>query len=415
VQITKAVMAEVSAYNQARQSGYYEKPAGLLGKYDNVRRFWEDEELGLYLSPFLRELVTRKKDRGERLRIMDIGCGSGDGYELITAINDNTVGLQQDRLKIISPEMIEIYTGIDINDTLMAQARSIYGDRKNMVFTCSDFNNYDFSHEMPYDIYLSDYGSFSHNEDEQTVEIISNIAKNGADGALIIIDWLGRYSYEWQTLWTHDLNSNKHMDYVISYFHGRDDSERLKLPSFRMRFLGREEIMSFYHSARRKAGGRLKLKRIFDRSSFVGRHIDTAQYNPHCQPVRCVINSLFELNTSTDFEKLLIRYVPEEGFDEVNSYYQDLADCWNYLVKYTGALLTENEMPVPPVKTPLPLRKALTTMKHVVRAAGRIKIGTPRTSLIEPQLGYCLRDLEAGIQRGLGCGHGIVAVFEVNH
>jgi SAM-dependent methyltransferase len=129
-------MAEVSAYNQAQQSGYYEKPAGLLGKYDNVRRFWEDEELGLYLSPFLRELVARKKDRGERLRVMDIGCGSGDGYELITAINDNTVGLHRDRLKIISPEMIKIYTGIDINDTLLAQAQSIYGDRENMVFTC---------------------------------------------------------------------------------------------------------------------------------------------------------------------------------------------------------------------------------------------------------------------------------------
>ncbi len=406
-------MAEVTAYNQARHSGFYEKPAGLLGKYDNVRRFWEDEELGLYLSPFLRKLAARKKDRGEKLRILDIGCGSGDGYELITAINDNTAGLKQDRLKIISPSMIDIYKGIDINETLLEQARSIYGDRKNMVFTCSDFNSYDFSGDVPYDVYLSDYGSFSHNDDEQTVDIIGNIAKSGAEGAIIAIDWLGRYSYEWQTLWTHDPDRNMHMDYVISYFHSRDDVDRLKLPSFRMRFLGREEIMGFYRKANRKAGGKLKLRKIFDRSSFVGRHIDTAQYNPHCQPVRCIVNSLFELNTSTDLEKLLINYVPAAGFDDVNSYFQELADCWNYLVKYTGALLAENGMPDLPAKTPLPLRRAIAAMKHVVRAAGHIKTGTPRTSLVEPQLGYCLRDLEAGLQRGLGCGHGIVAVFEV--
>jgi hypothetical protein len=180
-----------------------------------------------------------------------------------------------------------------------------------------------------------------------------------------------------------------------------------------MRFLGREEIMRFYRRAKKKAGGRLKLRRIFDRSSFVGRHIDTAQYNPHCQPVRCIVNSLFELNTSTDFENLLVRYVPMDDFDRVNSYYQDLEECWNYLVRYTGALLEENEMPIPPAKIPLSLKKALVAMKHVVKAAGKIKTGTPRASLIEPQLGYCLRDLEAGIQRGLGCGHGIVAVFEV--
>jgi hypothetical protein len=43
----------------------------------------------------------------------------------------------------------------------------------------------------------------------------------------------------------------------------------------------------------------------------------------------------------------------------------------------------------------------------------RVKIGNPRASLVEPQLGYCLRELEMGLQQGLGCGHGLVAVFEV--
>ena len=52
-------------------------------------------------------------------------------------------------------------------------------------------------------------------------------------------------------------------------------------------------------------------------------------------------------------------------------------------------------------------------MKRVVRAAAGTNIGTPRTSLVEPQLGYCLRELEIGLQKGLGCGHGLVAILEM--
>jgi len=52
-------------------------------------------------------------------------------------------------------------------------------------------------------------------------------------------------------------------------------------------------------------------------------------------------------------------------------------------------------------------------MRNIVRAATRMRIGTPRASIIEPQLGYYLRELEIGLQKGLGCGHGLVAIFGV--
>jgi len=102
-----------------------------------------------------------------------------------------------------------------------------------------------------------------------------------------------------------------------------------------------------------------------------------------------------------------------DGFTEVNAYHQRLADCWNYLVTYTKALLEGSKPPEALAEMPLPLRKSLSAMKGVVRAAARKRIGNPRASLIEPQLGYCLRELEMGLQQGRGCGHGLVAVFEV--
>ena len=406
-------MGEIDAYNEALKSGLYEKPSGLLGKYDNVRRLWEDEELGLYLRSYLERLVTRKRERGGKLRLLDIGCGSGDGFEFITSVNDSKSLILEHDTKVIEPDMVECYQGIDINEGLLKQAQAIYGDKQNMVFIQSDFNDYDFSSEEPYDLYLANYGTLSHNTDERTVELLINITRQSQDGALIIVDWLGRYSYEWQTLWTKDFEHNQWMDYTISYIYAGDKVKQPELTYFPLRIMGYEEVLHIYRRVKKKTEGNIVLRKLADRSSFVGRHIDTAQYNPHCQPLRRWVNSLFEPNLYTNLDELLVHYVPRDGFTEVNAYHQRLADCWNHLVTYTKALLEGSKLPEALTEMPLPLRRALSAMKGVVRAATKARIGNPRASLVEPQLGYCLRELEMQLQQGWGCGHGLVAIFEV--
>jgi SAM-dependent methyltransferase len=405
-------MTEIDAYNEALKSGLYEKPSGLQGKYDNVRRFWEDEELGLYLRPYLERLVARKRERGERLRLLDIGCGSGDGFELITNINSKSLISEYDA-KVIEPDMIELYQGIDINEGLLRQAQTNYSNRQNMYFIQSDFNDLDFGAEEPYDLYLASYGTLSHNTDEQTVELLSSIARQSKDGALIVIDWLGRYSYEWQTLWTRDFKHNQWMDYVISYIHSDGKVAQSDLTYFPLRIMGREEVLHIYRQVRKKAGGVITLRKLADRSSFVGRHMDTAQYNPHCQPLRRLVNSLFEPNLCTNLDEAMALYIPREGFTEINAYHQRFADCWNHLLIYTKALLEGSKPPEDLSEMLLPLRRSLSAMKSVVRAAARMKAGNARASLVEPQLGYCLRELEMRLQQGWGCGHGLVAIFEV--
>jgi len=406
-------MAEIDAYNEALSSGQYQKPGGLLGKYDNVRRFWEDEELGIYLRPYLQRLVARKEEYNERLRILDIGCGSGDGFELITSIHDNKSLISEHNARVIEPDMLESYRGIDINEGLLKQANTIYGNRQDMTFIRSDFNDYDFSSEEPYDLYLANFGTLSHNTDEQTIEILSRIARQGKNGALVMIDWLGRYSYEWQTLWTKDFENNQWMEYVISYLDSSGEEKEQQLTPFRLRIIGRQEVLRVYGQAKRNVGGIIKLRKLADRSSFVGRHMETAQYNPHCQPLRRLVNSLFEANVCTDLDEVLLHYVPRDGFAEVNAYHQKLADCWNYLVTCTKALLEGSKLPEALAEMPLPLRRSLSVMKGIARTAVKTRIGNPRASLVEPQLGYCLRELEMGIQQGLGCGHGLVAIFEI--
>jgi len=405
-------LAEIAAYNEAAKSGQYEKPAGLLGKYDNVRRFWEDAQIGLYLQPYLERLVLAKKERGEKLCVMDIGCGSGDGFELLMAINRSRPTAAEHNTKLIEPDILGFYKGIDINEVLLEQARGIYSKNDDMVFVRADFNEFDFQGEEPYDLYFANYGALSHNSDDQTVNLLGAIGKYSRNGALILADWLGRYSYEWQTLWTHDLKHNQWMDYAISYIYAPDEEEK-DLTYFPLRIVGRQEVQSIYRGANRRAGGSLALRALCDRSSFVGRHMDTAQYNRHCQPLRGKVNSLFEMSVRTNLEELFVRYVPLESFPRVNAYHQRLAGCWNHLVAYTMALLSDDQPPDPPSGMPSALRRARRAMRTVVQAARNIKTGDPRANLVEPHLGYCLRELEMGLQQGLGCGHGLVAIFEV--
>lgn len=406
-------MVEIDAYNEALKSGQYQKPSGLLGKYDNVRRFWEDEQLGLYLRPHLERLAARKRENSEKLRILDLGCGSGDGFELLSSIKSSQLPISTHNTTVMQPDVLELYKGIDINEGLLNQAQEIYGDRQDMDFVHADFNTSELSSEPPYDLYMANYGTLSHNTDDQTVELLTNITRYSRDGAIVIIDWLGRFSYEWQTLWTQDFENNQWIDYAISYINSGNKGKQQELTYFPLRLMGRREALQIYYRARKKTGRIIVMRKLADRSSFVGRHMDMAQYNPYCQPLRRVVNSLFEPNVSTNLDELVIHYVPREGFAEINEYHQLLADWWNYLVAFTQAGLEGDTPPVPPAKMPIVTKMALNTMKEILKTAARSKIGTPRTSLVEPQLGYCLRELEMGIQRGLGCGHGLVAIFEI--
>jgi len=406
-------MAEIDAYNEALSTGQYEKPGGLLGKYDNVRRFWEDEQLGVYLRPYLERLVDRKKACREGLRVLDLGCGSGDGYEFLTSIHSSRAPLAEHDSAIIRPDLLELYKGVDVNEGLLRQAQAVYRDQPKLAFTLSDINTHDIVSEQPYDLYLANYGTLSHNTDEQTLALLNNIARHGEKGALVVIDWVGRFSYEWQTLWTDDFDNNRCIDYAISYIYAGDEKKRDELTYFPLRLMGRLEAEGICRQVRKETGGAIALRKLADRSSFVGRHMDTAQYNRHCQPLRRLVNSLFEPNVCTNLDELIVRYVPAGGFDEVNAYHQRLADCWNHLVLSTMALMEKDTPPEAPMVIPGVTPRVFNTMKKVVKLAAGMREGNPRASLVEPQLGCCLRELEAGLQKGLGCGHGLAAIFEI--
>jgi len=419
---------QMGAYTEAVKSGLYAKKTGLVGKYDNVRRYWEDEITRIFLRPYLQKIIERSQQKMMRLRIMDLGCGSADGYELLNAVRQRNPDLEEIEVTLLSSNVLGHYKGVDLNEDLLNQARGIYGDNPKMEFVKGDFTKGlpMGDDEKPYDLYFTSYGACSHhNEDETLINILAEIAGRVEDYCVIVCDWLGRYAYEWQTLWTNDLNENRNMDYVVSYIYDKEERELCKdeLLHLNLRLMSRQEAESIVAEAGKRAGTDIKPLIFFDRSVLTGRHMDTCEYNPYSQPIRQAVNSLHEINMRTDLSTLMIDYVPKPGFEFLNDYFEHMQLCWNTLVRYVWTLLESfdeekrvfaNELPRILPSYPPVLRRLMESMKLVVEGVGWLTDGLPRENMIEPQLGYALRNLIKELQNGQGAAHSMVGIFEVD-
>jgi hypothetical protein len=428
ISMKKAGSEQMAAYSEAVKSGLYAKRTGLVGKYDNVRRYWEDEVTRIFLRPHLQRLLEYCQASMRRLRIMDLGCGSADGYELLSGIRQRDADLQDVETDLIEQHAVGCYKGVDLSAELLKQARAIYGDKPKMVFERADFTKgLPLSdNEQPYDLYYSSYGTSSHHNDDETfINLMTEIAERTREYCVIVCDWLGRYSLEWQTLWTNGLFENRNMDYVVSYIYDKEEREqrRDELQHLTLRLVCRQEAEGMVEAASKRAGITIKQLGFIDRSVMTGRHMDTGEYNPHAQPIRLAVNSLHEPNMRTDLSALIIDYVPRHDFGFLNDYFDHLQACWNTLVRYTQSLMEIYDesnarfscaLPAVPASYPEPLRKAMENMRRVVEGIGWLASGLPRENIIEPQLGYALRFLVTRLQRGQGCGHGLVGVFEVD-
>ncbi|MBW1956574.1 MAG: class I SAM-dependent methyltransferase, partial [Deltaproteobacteria bacterium] len=245
-------MGEKKAYTQAATTGKYDKASGLLGKYDNIRRFWEDQLTGLFIRPALNDLVHRKSENLERIRIIDIGCGSGDGYDLIMNVTTKDPGLYEHITAAVTPDMLQMYLGVDINEDLLKQAKEYYGTNPKMRFVQEDLTA-GFPDSIkaldPFDLYFTSYGTFSHFNQEESIRLVADICRHAPSGALFMGDWLGRWSYEWQDLWHAPVDREYFMNYRISYIYPPEERDHVDVAEFPLRLVCREEIEAIMHAA----------------------------------------------------------------------------------------------------------------------------------------------------------------------
>ncbi len=419
---------QMEAYGQAVKSGLYAKKSGLVGKYDNVRLYWEDELTRNYIHPHLRKLIERSKSLMRRVRIMDLGCGSADGYELLTGIRRRDPDLRTVDIGLLNDNVLGLYKGVDLSEELLGQAMNIYGGNPKMAFEQADFAQGlpVGDDERPYDLYFTSYGTCSHHNDDETfINMLAQIARRVEEYCVVVCDWLGRYSYEWQSLWTNDLSQNRNMDYVVSYIYDRDEREarRDELQHLYLRLVSRREAEGMIAEAMKRSGVEITPLKYFDRSGLTGRHMDTGDYNRHARPLREAVNSLHEANLRTNLDTVMFNYVPKKGFDFLNDYFENLQMCWNTLVEYTECLLDHYDgsaqgfsvrPPDVPASYPPVLVEMMNRMRRVVEGVGWLGMGLSRENIIEPQLGYALRYLVNNLQQGMGCAHGLVCILEID-
>jgi hypothetical protein len=123
----------------------------------------------------------------------------------------------------------------------------------------------------------------------------------------------------------------------------------------------------------------------------------------------------------TDLEAIKTDYIPRPEFGHLNNFFEMFFMSCNALIDYTIALLSEYDfekgvLPSQPEIQPYypePVKKAMQTMRRVIEGVGWGKHGDVRANVIEPQLAYCLRELEIQLQPGTGVGHSLTGIFEI--
>jgi len=419
-------MTDKRPYSQPLEMGKYERLPGACGKYDNVRRLWEDRVTGLFLAPHLGRLIRRKREEGEALRILDLGCGSGDGLDLVLAIAEPTIQMPNLKTTMVTDDMIDEYVGLDINVDLLAHAQARHAHRAKARYVAGDLSQglplEILLDHRPFDLYFCSYAMLSHFNDEQCAKILADICRHAPSGdALFVGDWLGHYSYEWQPLWRESPEADYFMGYRMSYLYAEPERRSGDIPVFPLRLMTPKEILAIVEEVSKQSEAELNPLVVFDRSILTGRHTDTHEYNGQIPPLRSLINSLFEPYVRTDLRELIVDYAPRSGFEEINGFYTRFFAASNRLVDYTITLLensgeTAARRGRPTFATAHShyLEKAMQAMRGVVDGAGSIAWGDTRANLIEPTLAFGLQFLETNLQKGLGVGHSIAAIVGIS-
>jgi SAM-dependent methyltransferase len=404
-------------YAETVARGFYGRHVGgLSGKHDNVRTYWEDQLTQLVLRPHIEQLVRARASTRQGLRILDLGCGAGQGFDLITGIKPEGLNLGDDLRHLLPHDRISSYLGLDVSDAMVEQGRDNYADQPNVRFRKADLREGlgPVLSEPAFDVYFSSYGALSHLDTAALRRLMADIARHAQPGAVVVLDLLARYSPEWPAYWTAD---GETLPYSMSYLY--DDCERHSgdFERFPLRFWTGAELHALCAELSAEARIPIDVRELVDRSIFVGRHVDTGEYGSSLPPLRRLVNRLYEQDIRTRLAQFRVDLRPTAAPAQVKDFFSAFAASWNHVIDFTIARIEGGRVDLVGLPGwgdfPAPLQMAILTMDRVIESVAWIDVGDVRANVLEPQLAYVLRRLEVMMQRGLGCAHGLVAVLRV--
>ena len=408
-------------YSDTVARGLYDRSiGGLRGKHDNVRIHWEDRITRLTVGPFASEADRIARSQGRKVRVLDLGCGAGQGYELLTRIDEQGLNVEDAPRFVLPADRIGLFLGVDLSQAMVEQGRRNYAEHPGVRFEQADLREglAAVAAEPAFDIYTSSYGSLSHLDGAGLVYCLRDVVRHARPGAVAILDLVGRYSPEWPGYWQTTSDSRKMHPYSMSYLYERAERESRDAERFPLRFWTGEEIRDLCAELSAAAGVIVEPTAILDRSIFVGRHVDTREFGCRLPRLRSLVNHLYEHGLRTPLEDLRVEHRLASSNDAVAGFFRTLTDSWNRIIDFTIERLAGGRTDLASLwgwdDFPRALQHALMTMDRVVESASAIDVGDTRANIIEPQLAYVLQRLESSMQTGLGCGHGLMAVLRIN-
>ncbi len=406
-------MEKTEFFETAVQQGFYGiDKGGLTGKKDNVRKYWED----ISIKTAIRQPILNLLNNKDKLRIVDLGCGSGEGYELLTHIPPiNKTTIQRDF--VLTDSNIQLYLGVDISPSMIKQGRANFSGKDNIQFIESNLAvDHSFLNEGQADVYFSSYSSPSHLTYSELQNLVEHIFKSGTDDFVLVLDLFGKFSPEWPQYWNQ--KETDLLPYNMSWLYPPNQQEETIPESYLVRFWGGSEIRDLIEDIALKNNRRVTVKCI-DRSILVGRHMSTGYYNQHPQNLRFEINKFFDRDYRGSVEHLFVDISYLDSLKELNSevyqrilHYQKL---WNRTISFLDALMNKKKVPLTKILelAPAELKEELQMLQWLDGNSSRFPVVDFWASIMGPQVACVLRNLEFGLPEGLGCGHGLFCVVEV--
>lgn len=362
--------------------------AGAIDHYlsserrDAVKTQWEEP-----FSQAVFEFAVAAIRPTSTLRVLDVGCGIGDGLSLLS-------GLTQ-RNPLLAGGID--YVGLDIDAAMLETARIVHLGSRRAQFIQGDIR--EGVPSDPYDLYLSCGVPYSHltpSELEWTLaDIFSAIRRNRTRSA-VIVDVLGRYSVEWLRNW-----GRARWNYQMTFF-----ESDVEPASTDMSFYSSMSLRPLINAAAERAGCFLEGVTFHDRAVMVGRHSTTGDFNPGLPQYRRLVNSLFDSHEPVDLRELLFAVELPPAPAEVLRFYARFGAAWN--ARVTRSLYQQQENAAVLVGRD---DDACGTA-HALDCA-QYPRGAPdfKASMGGPALARRLRHLETTLQDGLGVGHSLIAVI----
>ncbi len=407
-------MRRTEFFEAAVKAGFYGiERSGIYGKKDNVRKYWEDVFIKTSIRPSLEAMLAET----EKLRIIDLGSGSGEGLELLTHVPPSQPIDAPDPF-LLRKHQIGAYVGADISPAMVAQGIANYQGREYVRFVEADLSEgFPLPQEPPFDIYFSSYCSLSHLTSDELKHLSEEVFAHARNGSVVVYEVYGRCSPEWPLYWSR--SAREQLSYNMGYLLTPQEQESGQIESFDATFWTGQELTEVLQHAAAASGVKIQVLTLKDRSILVGRHMDTCFFKPMRLGVRKQVNRLFDRDYRADTLRLSVdlsyldvcRDAAPEAYRRIESYHAS----WSAVIGTLDALMQGDN---PRVRqwiesTPEPLTEDLKMLAWLYRNADRFPSVDFWASVMGPQVACVLRNLELNLPDGLGCGHSLCCIVRI--